>query len=65
MKRINCKIIGVTGGIASGKSTVSSLLIKKGFKVIDADIISRKVVEIGKPAYEDIIKCFGERILND
>ncbi|MDR7870291.1 MAG: dephospho-CoA kinase [Tissierellaceae bacterium] len=65
MKHTNCMIIGLTGGIASGKSTVSNILIEKGYKVIDADIISREVVEIGKPAYKDIIDYFGEEILND
>lgn len=65
MKHTDCKIIGLTGGIASGKSTVSSLLIKKGFKVIDADIISREVAEHGKPAYKEIIKYFGEKVVHD
>ena len=65
MKRTNCKIIGLTGGIASGKSTVSSILNQKGFKVIDADILSREVVESGKPAYKDIVRYFGEKVLND
>lgn len=58
------KIIGLTGGIASGKSTVSSILIKKGYKVIDADTISRQVVEVGKQAYKDIVESFGKEILN-
>ena len=65
MRHTNSKIIGLTGGIASGKSTVSSILIDKGYKVIDADILSREVVAIGKPAYKDIIKYFGENILNE
>lgn len=60
----NKKIIGLTGGIATGKSTVSKYLITKGYIVIDADIIAREVVEIGKPAYQDIVKAFGEEILN-
>lgn len=65
MKPNNCLIIGITGGIASGKSTVSSLLMDKGYKVIDADRISREVVEIGKPAYIEILEYFGSRILNE
>ena len=65
MKHTDCKVIGLTGGIASGKSTVSSLLIKKGFKVIDADTISREVAEPGKPSYREIIKYFGEKVLHD
>ncbi|MEC2303739.1 MULTISPECIES: dephospho-CoA kinase [Heyndrickxia] len=57
------KIIGLTGGIASGKSTVSNMLKTKGFTIVDADIAARKVVEPGEPAYEQIIEAFGEGIL--
>lgn len=57
------KIIGLTGGIASGKSTVSNMLKTKGFAIVDADIAARKVVEPGEPAYEQIIEAFGEGIL--
>ncbi|MEI5905498.1 dephospho-CoA kinase [Bacillus spongiae] len=56
-------IIGLTGGIASGKSTVSSLLKKRGFTIIDADIAARKVVQPGEEAYKQIIKEFGEEII--
>lgn len=59
----NCKIIGLTGGIATGKTTVSKLLIEKGCKLIDADKIAREVVEINKPAYLKIVEEFGESIL--
>lgn len=65
MKPTKPKIIGLTGGIASGKSTVSSLLINKGYKVIDADILAREVVEKDKPAYKSIVEYFGENILMD
>lgn len=58
------KIIGITGGIASGKSTLSSILIEKGYLVIDADKVAREVVDIGKPAYLEIVRAFGEDILN-
>lgn len=57
-------IIGLTGGIASGKSTVSSLLAQKGFTVVDADLAARKVVEPGEPAYLKIVETFGQDILN-
>ncbi|KUP06643.1 dephospho-CoA kinase [Bacillus coahuilensis m2-6] len=57
------KIIGLTGGIASGKSTVSTMLLQKGFKVIDADIAARKVVEPGEEAYLQIIEEFGQQIV--
>ncbi|HLR21993.1 MAG TPA: dephospho-CoA kinase [Tissierellaceae bacterium] len=60
----NCKIIGLTGGIASGKSTVSNILKDKGYKIIDADIIAREIIEINKPAYKDIINFFGDSIIN-
>ncbi len=55
-------IIGLTGGIASGKSTVSNLLKEKGFTVIDADIAARVVVEPGQPVLENIIEVFGPGI---
>ncbi|WP_264738733.1 dephospho-CoA kinase [Cytobacillus firmus] len=55
--------VGLTGGIASGKSTVSSLLIEKGYNVIDADIEARLAVEKGEEAYQEIVRHFGERVL--
>ena len=48
------KVIGLTGGIATGKSTVSKLLSEYGFKIVDADIASRKAVEKGSTALEQI-----------
>lgn len=65
MKQNRPRIIGITGGIASGKSTVSNMIEKLGYKVIDADKISRQVVEKGKPAYEEIVKCFGNTIIDE
>ena len=59
------KVIGLTGGIATGKSTVSKILQEKGLPVIDADIIARQVVEVGQFAYKDIVDSFGECILNE
>ncbi|OMP67475.1 dephospho-CoA kinase [Domibacillus epiphyticus] len=56
-------IIGLTGGIASGKSTVSSIMAEKGFTVIDADKAARIVVEPGQPALQKIINVFGSAIL--
>ena len=64
MKQFNVKIIGLTGGIATGKSTVANIIKKHGYKVIDADKISKQAVEIGKPAYKKIVKSFGKDILN-
>ncbi|WIV10519.1 dephospho-CoA kinase [Proteiniborus sp. MB09-C3] len=59
------KIIGLTGGIGTGKSTVSKIIRDRGFPIIDADVIAREVVEIGEVAYLKIIETFGEQILNN
>jgi len=56
-------IIGLTGSIASGKSTVSSMLKNRGFPIIDADLVARKVVEKGEPALQEITDSFGEEVL--
>ncbi|WP_338777542.1 dephospho-CoA kinase [Metabacillus sp. FJAT-52054] len=56
-------VIGLTGGIASGKSTVSSLLKELGFPIVDADVIAKEAVDQGKPAYSKIAEVFGHRVL--
>lgn len=56
-------VIGLTGGIASGKSTVSSLLKGLGAYIIDVDEVGRDVVEIGEKAYNEIVDYFGNEIL--
>ncbi|WP_280769881.1 dephospho-CoA kinase [Salipaludibacillus daqingensis] len=56
-------IIGLTGGIATGKSTVSAMLKKEGIPIIDADIVAREVVELGSNAYHQIVDHFGLSIL--
>ncbi|KAF7204294.1 dephospho-CoA kinase domain-containing protein [Nothobranchius furzeri] len=56
-------LVGLTGGIASGKSTVSSMLRELGCPVIDADVVARKVVEPHTPAYSRIVYHFGPEIL--
>jgi len=56
-------VIGLTGGIASGKSTVSAKLKEFGAAVIDADLLARDVVRKGEIAYNKIVQCFGEDIL--
>ncbi|MFC7321115.1 dephospho-CoA kinase [Halobacillus campisalis] len=58
-------VIGLTGSIATGKSTVSKMIKSFQIPVVDADIISREVVEIGKPAYLQIVDIFGEEVLNE
>ncbi|MCF6465392.1 dephospho-CoA kinase [Clostridium sp. Cult2] len=59
------KIIGLTGGIATGKSTVSNIIKSLGYKVIDADKIAKDVVKKGNPAYKEIIDTFGQEILDE
>lgn len=56
-------ILGLTGGIATGKSTVTSLLRERDIPVIDADAIARGVVEPGMTAFEAIVRHFGQEIL--
>jgi dephospho-CoA kinase len=56
-------VIGLTGGIGSGKSTVAQLFVNHGIPIIDADIIARDVTQPGNLAYLDIIKHFGNDIL--
>lgn len=58
------KIIGLTGGIGSGKSTVARILQEHGFPIVDADLIAREIVEPGQPALAELAKEFGEDILN-
>jgi dephospho-CoA kinase len=57
-------IIGLTGGIASGKSTVANMMKELSLPVVDADLIAREVVGIGQPAYQKIIDTFGEEVLS-
>jgi len=58
-------IIGLTGGIGSGKSTVSALFAKRGVDIIDADEVARWVVEKGKPALLKIADHFGPEVMID
>ncbi len=56
-------IIGLTGGIGSGKSTASEYLHKLGFKTIDFDMMTRKLQEPGEPALAEIVETFGQEAL--
>lgn len=56
-------VLGLTGGIGSGKSAVAACFKKYGIKVVDADIAARKVVEPGMPALKAIAEHFGEQVL--
>ncbi|XP_017042685.1 dephospho-CoA kinase [Drosophila ficusphila] len=56
-------IVAVTGGIASGKSTVSKVFERQGIPVIDADKIAREIVEPGQPCWQQIREIFGDEVL--
>ena len=56
------KIIGLTGGIGTGKSTVSAYLAQEGCKIIDADLISHQMTEAGSPCLAEIRDAFGEDV---
>jgi len=56
-------IAGLTGGIASGKSTVAAMLAEAGARIVDADRIAHQVVLKGEPAWQDIVDHFGSGIL--
>ena len=56
-------VLGLTGGIGSGKSAVAACFKQYGIKVVDADIAARKVVEPGMPALQAIAEHFGEQVL--
>ena len=57
-------IIGLTGGIGSGKTAVSDTFKSLGIDIVDADVSSRRVVEKGQPALDDIQAHFGDGILD-
>lgn len=59
------EIIGLTGGIGTGKSTVSNFLREHNFAIVDADKISREVVEPGKPLLKELEEAFGSEIINE
>ena len=58
-------VVGLTGGIGAGKSTVSRLLASHGAVIVDADLIAREVVEPGGPAYQGVVDRFGSSVLED
>jgi dephospho-CoA kinase len=55
--------LGLTGGIASGKSAVAAMLREMGFAVLDADSLAHKLIEPGQPAYDDVVQEFGEAVI--
>lgn len=58
-------IVGLTGGIGSGKSTIADLFVELGIKIIDADIIAREVVAKDTPLLAEIVNHFGKQILTE
>ena len=56
--------IGLTGGIGSGKSAVASLLMTRGIPIIDTDEIAHRLTEPGQPAFDEIVRNFGQDILD-
>ena len=58
-------LVGLTGGIASGKSTVAERFVRKGAELIDADVIAREVTEPGTEAHHEIVEHFGRGILDE
>lgn len=57
------KLVGLTGGIASGKTTVAAILKRYGAAIVDADALSREVVEPGRDAWKEIVETFGREVL--
>src|SRR3972149_5179687 len=56
--------VGLTGGIASGETTVAKMLAARGCRILDADRIAHQLMAPGQPAYEEIIRAFGRGILD-
>jgi dephospho-CoA kinase len=56
-------LVGLTGNIASGKSTVSQMLSERGATIIDADVLARRAVELGTPGYQRIVERWGDAVL--
>jgi dephospho-CoA kinase len=55
--------LGLSGGIASGKSAVAGMLRERGFSVIEADLLAHALIEPGQPAYEETVREFGASVL--
>jgi dephospho-CoA kinase len=57
-------VLGLTGGIATGKSTVSQVFKEAGFPIVDGDLIAREIVEPGQPALKEIVAAFGSQMID-
>jgi len=62
-EKVMGKIIGITGGIASGKSTVTNFLRQKGFEVVDADALVHQLQKPGGRLFQILVEHFGEKVL--
>ncbi|HEY7926978.1 MAG TPA: dephospho-CoA kinase [Candidatus Dormibacteraeota bacterium] len=58
------RVIGLTGGIATGKSTVAAMLAARGAVVVDADVLAREVIAPGEPGYDEVVGRFGRDIVD-
>jgi dephospho-CoA kinase len=56
--------VGLTGGIASGKSTVARMMAERGAQVLDADMVVRDLMQPGRPVYQQVVQHFGREIVN-
>jgi len=56
-------LVGLTGGIGAGKSTVAELLVGRGAVLVDADVVARAVVEPGEPAFDQLVERFGPGVV--
>ncbi len=63
-KETGMLLVGLTGGIASGKTIVAQEFLRLGAYVIDADVLARQVMKKGQPGWHRIVECFGEHILD-
>lgn len=59
------QVIALTGGIGSGKTTISDMFQELGIPVLDTDVIARNISKNGEPAYQEIIKTFGREIIDN
>ena len=57
--------VGLTGGIGSGKSTVAAMLRELGCVVIEADLLAHRLIEVGEPAYDEVVRDFGRQVLDE
>ncbi len=56
-------IVGLTGGIGSGKSAASAWFEQQGITIVDADVVAREVVQVGSPVLQQLVACFGDWVL--